>query len=132
MNKIQIHKVLTKHVQYLQGVYPLDISPSTLIKLLITVINLYKHYMPGSHSVAVVPTGYAEYFHSYDFPQFKHEIMAHLQRHSISWTLNRQTTGCNIECLRALLLLVRPPQIQRPIDDVIRQHICTCLLHLQR
>jgi len=50
MNTLQIHKVLTKHVKYFQGVFPLDLLPSTLIKPSIIVI---KHYMPGSHLVAV-------------------------------------------------------------------------------
>ena len=33
--------------------------------------------------------------------------------------------------MRTLLLLVRPPQSQRTIDDLIRQHIYSCSLHLQ-
>jgi len=63
MNTIQI-KVLTKHVKYFQGVYPIDLFPSTLIKPSIIVINLDKHYMSGSNWVAVCisDTGYAEYF----------------------------------------------------------------------
>lgn len=91
MNSIQIHKVLTKHVKYFQGVYPIDLLPSTLIKPSIIVINLDKHYMPGSHWVAVCfsDSGYAEYFDSYGLPPFKYEIMAYLQRHSSSWTFNR-------------------------------------------
>jgi len=66
MNALQIHKVLTKHVKYFQGVYPLDLLTSTLIKLSIIVINLDKHYMPGSHWVAVCfsDSGNAEYFDS--------------------------------------------------------------------
>ena len=66
MNALQIHKVLTKHVKYFQGVYPLDLLTSTLIKLSIIVINLDKHYMPGSHWVAVSfsDSGNAEYFDS--------------------------------------------------------------------
>jgi len=55
MNSIQIHKFLTKHVKYFQGVYPIDLLPSTLIKTSIIVITLDKHYMPGSHWVAVSP-----------------------------------------------------------------------------
>jgi len=72
-------------------VYPLDILPSTLIKPVIIVINLDKHYMPGSHWVAVCfsDTGYAEYFDSYGLQPFKLDIMAYLQRHSISWIFNR-------------------------------------------
>ena len=53
MNTIQIHKVLTKHVNYFQGLYPLDLLPSTLIKPVIIVINLDKRYMPGSHWLAI-------------------------------------------------------------------------------
>jgi len=91
MNTIQIHKVLTKHVNWFQGVYPLDLLPSTLIKPAIFVINLDKHYMPGSHWEAVCfsDSEYAEYFDSYGLPPFKLEIMAYLQRHSISWIFNR-------------------------------------------
>jgi len=91
MNTIQIHKVLTKRVKYFQGVYPLDPLPSTLIKPAINVINLDKLYMPGSHWVDVCfsDSGYAEYFDSYGLPPFKLEIMAYLQRHSISWIFNR-------------------------------------------
>jgi len=64
MNFIQIRKVLTKRVKYFQGVYPIDNLPSTLIKPSIIVINLDKHYMPGSHWVGVCfsDSGYAEYF----------------------------------------------------------------------
>ena len=47
--------------------------------------------MPGSHWVAVriSDSGYAEYFDSYVLPPYKLEVMAFLQRHSISWTFNR-------------------------------------------
>jgi hypothetical protein len=88
MNSIQINKLLTKHVKYFQGVYPIDLLPSTLIKPSIIVINLDKHYLPGSHWVAVCfsDSGCAEYFDSYGVPPFKYEIMAYLQRHLISWT----------------------------------------------
>jgi hypothetical protein len=63
MNTLQIRKVLTKHVKYFQGVYPIGLLPSTLIKPLIIVINLDKHYIPGSHWVAVCfsDSGYPEY-----------------------------------------------------------------------
>jgi len=73
MNTIQIHKGLTKHVNYFQGVYPLDLLPSTLIKPSIIFINLDKHYIPVSHRVAVFfsDSGYAEYFDSYGLPPFK-------------------------------------------------------------
>jgi len=90
MNTIQINNVLTKCVKYFQGVYPVDFLPSTLVKPSIIVINLDKHYMPGSHRVAVCfsVSGYAEYFDSYGLPSYKLEIMAYIQRHSISWTFN--------------------------------------------
>jgi len=86
MNTIQIHKVLTKHLNNFQGVYPFNLLPSTLMKPSIIVINLDKHYMPGSHRVAVCfsDSGYAEYFDSYRLPPFKLGIMAYPQRHSIS------------------------------------------------
>jgi len=73
MNTIQIHNALTKHVKYFQGVYPLDILPSTHIKPAIIIINFDKHYMPGSQWVAVCfsVSGYAEYFDSYGLPPFK-------------------------------------------------------------
>jgi len=91
MNTIQIHKVSIKHVNYFRAVYPLDLLTSTLIKSARIVINLDKHYMPGSHWVALCFSdyGYAEYFDSYGLPSFKIEINAYLQRHSISWIFNR-------------------------------------------
>jgi hypothetical protein len=57
---------------YFKGVYPLDLLTSTLIKSPIIVINLYKHYMPGSHLLALCfcDSGYAEYFYSYGLPPF--------------------------------------------------------------
>jgi len=54
MNTHQINKVLTKYLNFFQGVHPLDLLPSTLIKPAIIVINLDKYYMPSSHWVAVV------------------------------------------------------------------------------
>jgi hypothetical protein len=91
MNTIQIDKVLSKHVKYFQGFYPIDLLQSTLIKPSIIVISLDKHCMPGSHWVAVCfsDSGYAEYFDSCGLPPYKREIMAYLQRYSISWTFNR-------------------------------------------
>ena len=90
MNTIQINKVLTKHVKYFQGVYPIDLLPSTIIKPSIIVINLDKHYMPGSHWVALCfsDSGYGEYFDSYGLPPIKFELIAYMQRHSISWKFN--------------------------------------------
>jgi len=73
MNSIQIHKILSNHVNYFEVVYLLDLLPSTLIKPAIIVINLDKHYMHGSHWVAVCLFGfrYAEYFDSYALTPFK-------------------------------------------------------------
>jgi hypothetical protein len=64
MNTTQIDKVLSKYVKYFQGVYLIDLLPSTLIKHSIFVVKLIKHYMPRSHGVAVCISdyGYAEYF----------------------------------------------------------------------
>ena len=47
-------------------------------KTSITVISLEKHYMPGSHRVAVCFSdyGYTEYFDSYGLPPYKLESMA--------------------------------------------------------
>jgi len=80
MNSIQIYKVLTKRVKYFQGVYPIDLLLSTLIKPSIIVINLDKHFMLGSHWVDACfsDSGNAEYFDSYGLPLFKYEIMAPL------------------------------------------------------
>ena len=91
MNTFQINNVLTKNVKCFQGVYPLDLLQSTLVKPSIIVVNLDKLYIPGSHWVALCLSDcrYAEYFDSYGLPPFKLEIMAYLQRHSISWTFNR-------------------------------------------
>jgi hypothetical protein len=63
MNIIQISKILTKHLKYFQGVYPIDLLPSTIIKHSIFAINLDKRYISGSHWVAVCfsDSGYAEY-----------------------------------------------------------------------
>ena len=86
MNTRQISKVLTKHVEYFQGDYSIDLFPLTFI-----VIYLDKHYMPGSHWVALCfsDSGYAEYFDSNGLPPYKLEIMSYLQNHSTSWTFNR-------------------------------------------
>ena len=92
MNTTQIGKDLTKHVDYFQGVYPIDLLPSTLIKPSIIVINLNKHYMSGSYWVALCfsDSRYAEHFDSYDLPTYKLEIMSYLQNHAISWSFKRQ------------------------------------------
>jgi hypothetical protein len=84
MNTTQIYKVLSEHVKYFQGVYPKDRLPSTLIEPSIIVVNLDKHYMPGSHWVAVCisDSRYAKYFDSYGLPLYKLVIMA-LDRKSV-------------------------------------------------
>ena len=66
MNNMQSSKVLTKHVEYFQGVYPIDPLASTLIKPSNIVINIDKYYIPGSHWVALCfsDSGYIKYFHS--------------------------------------------------------------------
>ena len=101
MNTTQISKVLTKHIEYFQGVYRIGLLPSTLIKPSIIVINLDKLYMPGSHWVALCfsESGNAEYFDSYGLPPYKLEIMSYLKKHSISWTFKRhrlQTLTSNV------------------------------------
>ena len=70
--------------------YPLDHSASAILKPLIIVINLDKHYVPCSHCKAVCfsESGYTEYFDSCGLPPFKLEINSYLQRHLISWTFN--------------------------------------------
>ena len=90
INNLQINKVLTKHVKYFNEIYPKIILPSALIKPSIIVISPDKHYIPVSHCIVVCvsDSGYAEYFNSYGLPTYKLEIMAHLQRHSISCTFN--------------------------------------------
>ena len=115
MNTVQIHKVLTKNVKCFQRVYPLDLLQSTLIKHSIIVVNLDKHYMPGSHRVAVCfsDSGYNEYFYSYGLPPFKFEIIAYLQRHSISCTFNRH-------------------RLQRLTSNVCGHYCCLYALHTAR
>ena len=83
MHTIQISEVLTKHVKYFEGIYPINLLPSSLIKPSVILTNLDKHYMPGSHLVAVCfsDSGYAEYFNSYGLPPYKLEIVSYLQHH---------------------------------------------------
>ena len=122
MRNSQVDKDLSKHVKYFQGAYPIDLSPSTLLKTSIIVINLDKHYIPGSHWVAVCSSGpgYAEYFDSYVMPPYKLEIMLFLQRHSFFMDIYPlETAGTHLKCLRWLLLHPRSPQCQGTIDDVI-------------
>ena len=91
MNTLQINGVLIKHVKYFQGVYPTDLLPITLLKPSIIVINLDKHYIPGSHWVALYfsDTGCTEYFDSYGLPPYRLELTTYLQLHSMSYTFNR-------------------------------------------
>jgi len=46
MNTIQIQKVLSKRVKYFQGVYPVYILPSTIIKLSVTALTLISIICP--------------------------------------------------------------------------------------
>ena len=112
MSTVQINKVLSKHVKYFQEVYPIDLLPPTLIQTSIITINLDKHYMLGSHWVAlcISGTGYAEYFDSYGLTPYKFEIMAFLQRHSISWTFNHH-------------------RLQGQTSNVCGQYCCIYALH---
>jgi len=135
MNTTQIDKVLSKHVKYFQGVYPIDLLPSTLIKTSIIVVNLDKHYMPGSHWVAVCisDSGYAHYFDLYGLPPYKLEIIAFLQRHSIFCIIHRhrlQGLVLNVcghySCIYAL---------HRARGQTMRSFVymfVPCSLHLQR
>ena len=93
LNSTQIDKVLCKHVRYFQGVKAIDLSPFTLIKHSIIVINLNKYYMPCSHWVGVCISfsGCPEYFDSYVLPPYMLEIIVFPQLHSISWTFNRHS-----------------------------------------
>jgi hypothetical protein len=91
MNTTQTDRVSSKHVKYFQGVYPIDLLPSTVTKPAIIIVNLDKHYLPVYHWVALCfsDSGYDEIFDSYGLPPWKHETVAYLQRHSISWSYNR-------------------------------------------
>ena len=134
MNTLHIHKVLTNHVKYFQGVYTLDRLLCTLIKPSIIVIKLDKKYIPGSHWVAVcfptpgtliilIRTGYhhsnLKSWHTCNATQFLGYLTSTYYR-------------VNVDFLRTLLLIVRPPQSQGTTHEVIRQHVCICSLHLQR
>ena len=112
---MQISKILTKHVEYFQGVYPKDLLPSAHIKPSIIVINLDKYYMPGSQWVALCfsNSGYAEYFESYGLPPYKLEITSYLQNHSISWTFNH-------------------PRLQGLTSNVCGHYCCFYALHRAR
>jgi hypothetical protein len=90
MNTTQMDRVLSKYVKYFQGVYPIDLLPSTINKPAIIIVNLDKNYLPGSHWVALCfsDSGYDETFDSYGLLPWKHEIVAYLQHNSISWTYN--------------------------------------------
>jgi hypothetical protein len=95
MNTVQVYKILNKHVNYFQGVYPIDLLPSTLK----TVNNYYQFGQTLYAQFTLVSCvflrlWYAEYFDSYGLPPNKHEIIAYLQRHSVSWTFNCTRLQC--------------------------------------
>jgi hypothetical protein len=115
MNTIQINRVLSKHVKYFQWVYRIDLILATIVKPAILVINLDKHYMPGSHWVTkcLSDDDCACYFDSYGIPPFKLEITAFLQRHSISWTFNRH-------------------RVQGLTSKVCRHYCCLYALHIAK
>jgi hypothetical protein len=48
--------MLTTHVKYFEGVYPVDLLPETITNPANIVVNLDEHYMLGSHWVALSPT----------------------------------------------------------------------------
>jgi len=114
MNITQIEKVSSKHEKYYQGVYPIDILQSTLIKTSIFAIKLDKNYMPDSHLVAVCisESRYAESFDSFGQPHYKFEIMALLKRHLISWNSTATDYRDSLRNMRTLMLQIRPPQNQ--------------------
>ena len=111
MNTIQIYIVFTNYVKYFQGVYPIDLLPTTVLNPSIIVTSLDKHYISGSYWIAACfpDYGYAEYFDAYSLPPYRLQITTYLQRHSICCTFNRQTVEFNIACLRTLLLHLRSP-----------------------
>jgi len=90
MYTIQINRILFKHLNYFQEVYPVDLLLSTLLTHIIIVINLSKNYISCSHCLDLCfrNTEWDEYFDSYDLPPYKLEIMAYLHRHSISCEFN--------------------------------------------
>ena len=125
MNTIQIDKVSFKHVKSFQGVYPIDLSPSTLIKSSIIFINLDKYFMLGSYWVLTL--GMLNIL-------IRRFATLQVRNHGILATLLNlldiqppQNTGTHVECLRPLLLHLRPPHSNMIIDDVIREHVCTSL-----
>jgi hypothetical protein len=139
MNSIHIDKVLTKHVKYLQGVYPIDLLPSTLIKPSIIVININNCHQETLH--ARIALGSCLFFRLWicRIFWFVRPTTIQTRNHGIPPAplnfLNLQppqTTGFNHECLRSLLLHLRTPQSQWTIRDVICEHVLTCTLHLQR
>jgi len=92
MCTIQINRILPKHLNYFQEVYPIDLLLSILLNPSIIVINLSKNYirLSGSHylDLCFSNSEWAEYFDSCDLPPYKLEIMAYLHRHSISCEFN--------------------------------------------
>ena len=134
MNTVQIHKVLTKHVKYFQGFYPINLLTSTLIKQSIIIINLDKLH-------ALFALGSCLFFRIWvrRIFWFVWATAIQIRNHSIPTApLNfldiqrHQITRFNNECLWALVLSLRPPQIQAIINNAIREHVCNCPLHLQR
>ena len=87
---IQINRILSKHLNYFQEVYPIDLLLSTLLNPSIIVINLSKNYISGSHCLDLCFSNSecAEYFDSCDLPPYKLKIMTYLHRHSISCEFN--------------------------------------------
>jgi len=132
MNAIHINKVLTKHVKYFQGVYPNDLLPSTLIKSSICHQPRQALHVRFALGICISDCGYVECFDSYGLPPYKFEIMASLERHSISWTFKPHTLQgltwnvCGHYCYIYAL------QSQGTIYDVIREPVCNCSLHLKR
>jgi hypothetical protein len=57
MNTLQIERILTKHVKYFQGVYPVDLLPQTLTKPAIIIVNLDEHYQISDRGMAQVARG---------------------------------------------------------------------------
>ena len=66
MNTLQINNVLSTHVKYFQGVYPIISITIHTYKALNNCHQSRQALMPGSHWVAVCisDSGYAEYFDS--------------------------------------------------------------------
>jgi len=79
--------------------------------------------MPGSHWEAVSPTPGTPNIDSYGLPPFKYEIMAYLQRHSISWTFNRHRLQGITSNVCGYYCCVYALQSQGTIHDVVPKHV---------